>query len=116
MTRKRAQLLRSIAGEAKVHYSRLDRFDLACRLGEHFPIAGAEEIAVSDLMYRRGNECYAYVFTLHFRTADHPASQQRVAAVIEPVDRSIAAFEHIALADRHLPLAEQYASLLKRDC
>lgn len=112
--RRRARQLRAVAAEAKVHYSRTDRFGIAERLAEHFPTAAPQGLWVRDLMYCRGQGCYSYVFTADYQPIREAGRRRVVAAVDEPGDRAATRFTQIRIADDSLPLAQQYRTLLAR--
>jgi hypothetical protein len=108
---RRRRRLRRLAAKWGLRYSAGDRFRLAGRLAEPFPIPGAADLRVIDLMYGLGQDCYRYIFTADF-TIGLVRTKHRVQRIVhfsEP--RSRAAQETapcIELAPAEFSLMEQY--------
>ncbi len=80
------QALSKLARQAGMNYAPADRFKLAGRVREHFPVPGAADLKVLDVIYGLGDDCHRYLFTVQYtqgvlRTKHR---RQRVAAIIEP--------------------------------
>jgi hypothetical protein len=111
MYRKRLQ---RIADEWRMNYSPIDQFRLTPRVARNFPVAGAANIRVVDLIYGSNCDEYRYVFTAEY-TAGIVSGKHRVlraGTFSEPRDRTGSGAEpSITLAPKHLPLVEQYRRL-----
>lgn len=106
--------LRQAAIQWRMHYSETDRFQLTPRVAERFPVAGASDFAVFDLLYRQDKENYRYLFTVEFTLGVVRAKQRsrRVALLSEPREsRSAENWSELTLAPENLPLIEQYEML-----
>src|SRR5438067_9373386 len=61
-----ASALRRLAVERRVHYSATDRFQITPRVVVGFPIPGASDLRVLDLLYHAEGDRYHYVFTIEY--------------------------------------------------
>jgi hypothetical protein len=107
---RRRRRLRRAAAQWNLHYSAGDRFRLLRRLAERFPVPGAADVRIGDLMYGVRQDHYQYIFTADF-TIGLVRTKHRIQRIIhfsEPRDRSAPALPHIELAPAALPLLEQY--------
>ncbi|HWE01909.1 MAG TPA: hypothetical protein VG326_05815 [Tepidisphaeraceae bacterium] len=110
--------LQKVADEWGMSYSPLDQLRLTPRVARNFPVAGAANIRVVDLIY--GSDCdeYRYVFTAEY-TAGVVSGKHRVlraGTFSEPRDRTGSGGEPlISLASKNLPLIEQYRTLSPRE-
>ncbi len=73
-----------------MHFSPRDQFDLAARVAERFPVPGAAELRVSDLIYGSDGTMYRYLFSAEYTTGVIYAKHRhlRVATFSEPKERS----------------------------
>ncbi len=61
--RRRLQLL---AGEWGMQFCAEDRFGLTRRVVENFPVCGAVDVRVVDLIYCSEGNCHRYIFTAEY--------------------------------------------------
>jgi hypothetical protein len=112
--RRRRRALRELARVWDMHYSAGDRFRLAARVAERFPVPGAADLRVNDLIYGNEDELYRYIFSAEY-TEGVIRSKRRVRRVMtftEPKGRSDATkWSTFVLADKEKPLVDQYKEL-----
>lgn len=108
--------LRHLATACHMQYAEHDLFQITPRVIERFPIVGASDIRVADVIYRRDGDRYRYVFTVEYtlgvvRTKDRVS---RAATFCEPGDHSCPAdWSSLVFAPVELNLADQYAHLCR---
>jgi len=117
--RKRRRVLRELATVWKMTYSPTDRLRLLARIEDKFPVPGAADLDVSDVIYGSLGERYLYVFTVRFTVGiiRGKRSLWRVATFSEARGRRAILgnqSDPIAMAEEHLSLMEQYKSLAPR--
>ena len=114
LRRRRERELSRLAAEWKMHFTATDRFKLAPRVAEHFPIAGAADLRVVDLIYGKTENHRHYYFTAEY-TLGVVNTKRRVHRAVmfrEPIaDPQSEAVIPILLAPADLPLPEQYRQL-----
>jgi hypothetical protein len=109
--------LQTLARELKMAYSHHDRFALADRVAEHFPVPGAAAVRVIDLLYSSDAASYRYLFSAEF-TCGVIRSKRRLLRAVTlrepkgPADPSI--WSNMMLAPADLPLIDQYRHLAAR--
>ena len=114
MSRRRLRKpLEVMAREHRMHFSADDRFRIADKVAAEFPIPGAADVRVRDLIYGLQEDRYRYVFCAEFTMGVVRTKKrlQRVASLFEPKERTGAGSEEILLvilAPEDLPLIEQY--------
>jgi hypothetical protein len=117
LRRRLRRQLQALARELKMAYSHHDRFALADRVAEHFPIPGAAAVRVIDLLYSSDADSYRYLFSAEF-TCGVIRSKRRLLRAItlrEPKGRSDpSVWSNMILAPSNLPLIEQYRHLANR--
>jgi hypothetical protein len=109
--RRRQRVLQQLATQWQMHYSPADRFHLGQRISKHFPVCGAGDLYVRDLIYGSGEGRYRYVFTAEFTQGVVRAKRRvrRVAAFTEPKDLARQDQDiRVELAPAELSLLEQY--------
>jgi hypothetical protein len=115
--RRRRRALRELARVWDMHYSPGDRFRLAARVAERFPVPGAADLRVNDLIYGHEDELYRYIFSAEY-TEGVIRSKKRVRRVMtftEPKGRSDATkWSTFVLADKEKPLVDQYKELREK--
>lgn len=114
LRRRAARRLRCAAAEWQMHYADGDRFQITPRVVERFPVPGASDFAVFDLLYRQENDAYRYLFTVEFTVGVVRAKRRvrRVALLSEPRDaRAGEGWSELTLAPDGLPVVEQYRAL-----
>ena len=107
--------LRALAAEWGLNYSPRDQLRLGARVAAQFPIPGAANLRISDLIYGTEGARRRYVFTAEFtvgvvhrkrrmvRAAAFAESRQLSGEVGDSVDSG-----ELTLAPADLPLLEQY--------
>ena len=113
----RRRRLTSLARERRMHYVTDDRFDLAPRVAERLPLAGAADVRVVDLIYGTENGVRHYIFSAHYTRGVVRWKRRRhcVASLLETPNASGAEWSKLAIAPADLPLLDQYAALGKSD-
>ncbi len=112
--RRRRIALRRLATEWRMNYSPFDPLRLTARVAHHFPIPGAANLKVSDVIYGIEGNRYRYIFTAEYTVGVVRTKHRlvRAATFCEPRD-----FRHgqpmgpLFLAAAELPLIEQYQQL-----
>lgn len=112
--RRRRIALRRLASQWRMNYSPFDPLRLTARVAHHFPIPGAANLKVSDVIYRLEGDRYRYIFTAEFTVGVMRTKRRvvRAATFCEPRN-----FRHgqpmgpLSLAPADLPLVEQYEQL-----
>ena len=87
--RRRSRALRRLAGEWRMTYAAVDTLQITANVARHFPIPGAADVHVRDLIYGIEGGWYRYVFTAEFTTGVVRGKRRhvRVCAFSEPRDR-----------------------------
>ena len=64
---RQRRAIHALARQWQMHFSAHDRFALSDRVAERFPVPGAAELRVIDLIYgREGANAYRYLFTAEY--------------------------------------------------
>ena len=105
-----------LAAEWGMNYSQVDCFHLTSRVAGRFPIPGASDVKVTDLIYHLDGARLCYCFTVHYTAGVIRTKRRlrRAAAFSEPRDSRDAGSAEcspLVLAPAHLPLVEQYRQL-----
>lgn len=113
--RRQAAELRDLGARHGMHYSRLDRFALAPRVAQHFPVPGAADVRVSDLLYRSDETAHYYVFTVDYTrgvlgTKSRHRAVARMTEAKQPAGRQPPPTLVLGPAGR--PTPDQYRDLL----
>jgi len=114
LRRRVRRQLQQLAAELKMAYSHSDRFALADRVAEHFPIPGAAALRVIDLLYSSDADSYRYLFSAEFTFGVIRSKRRLLRAVTlrEPKGRSDPSiWSNMLLAPENLSLIEQYRYL-----
>jgi hypothetical protein len=115
MLRQRtARLLRHLAEQRRVRYCGADRFQITQRVVADFPIPGASDLRVLDLLYYAQGEQYRYIFTVEYTLGVVRTKRRlrRCASLGEPRDRASGnGWSPLVLAPDDRPLLEQYRYL-----
>jgi len=109
--RQRRRKLRQLASEWRMNFNAKDQLRLAARVAHFFPIPGAANVMVGDVIYGIDGEVYRYVFTAEYTLGVLRTKRRylRVACFAEPRDRNRPLpSEPVLLAPLRLPLLEQY--------
>jgi hypothetical protein len=111
--RRRHRKLRALASQWRMNFNAGDQLRLASRVSHYFPIPGAANVTVGDVIYGIDGEFYRYVFTAEYTLGILRTKRRhvRVACFAEFRDRtSPRPPEPVRLAAEQLPLLEQYRS------
>jgi hypothetical protein len=111
---RRRKTLRRLAAEWRMTYSRFDSLRLTPRVARAFPIPGAANLRITDVIYGIENERYRYVFRAEFTlgTVVKRRRRARVATFSEPRDRQRPqGSAPVVLAPETGTLVEQYRHL-----
>ncbi len=86
MRYQQQQTLARMARRMGMNFVSFDRFRLAERVCELFPVPGAADVRVLDVIYGLGEDCHRYIFAVHYTEGVLRAKhrRQRIAAIIEP--------------------------------
>jgi hypothetical protein len=106
--------LQGLARQWRMHYSPRDRFDLADRIAERFPLPGAAEMLVLDLIYGTEGDFYRYIFSAEYTSGVTRAKRRhrRVVTFREPKGRAARGdWSPLVLAPEELTVIEQYRNL-----
>ncbi len=117
--RRRGRQLRALASEWRMTYSPADALRLTDRIARQFPIPGAADVRVRDVIYGSDRDRYRYVFTVEFTTGVIRTKHRnvRVAAFSEPRtrdpqrERLHSIIAPVILASGDSSLWEQYRQL-----
>ncbi len=106
--------LQRLATDHRMQYVARDLFQITPRVIERFPIPGASDLRVADVVYRRAGARYRYVFTVEYTLGVVRTKERirRAATFCEPRDHSCPAdWSNLVLAPENLSLADQYIQL-----
>ena len=123
-SRRRRKALRRLAAEWRMTYSRFDSLRLTPKVARAFPIPGAANLLVTDVIYGIEHERYRYVFRAEFTvgTVRRRKRMARVCTFSEPRDRQrpqgtapvVLAPEEGTLVDQYRHLAPSLAARATR--
>ena len=115
ITRRRsADALRRLAGEWRMNFSLTDRLNLTGKVARHFPIPGAANLRVTNVIYGTARERYHYIFTAEYTIGVVRAKRRltQAGSFSEPRGREDGpGIETVVLAPPGKSLVEQYRSL-----
>jgi hypothetical protein len=109
-----ARRLARLAEERRVRYCGEDRFQITPRVVADFPIPGASDVRVLDLLYYAEGQRYRYIFTVEYTLGVVRTKRRlrRCASLGEPRDRASGdGWSPLVLAPDDRPLLEQYRYL-----
>jgi hypothetical protein len=112
--RRSADALRRLAAEWRMNFSLSDRLNLTGKVARHFPIPGAANLRVTNVIYGIARERYRYVFTAEYTIGVVRAKRRltQAGSFSEPRGREDGPWnEPVVLAPAGQPLVEQYRSL-----
>lgn len=112
--RRRARRLRRLAAEWGMTYNPLDRLQLARRTAPYFPVIGAADLRVSDVIYGSDKGHYRYVFTAAYTVGTTGPKRRvvRAATFTEAKGRDAAGSSGpVVLAPGEGSLVDQYRQL-----
>jgi hypothetical protein len=115
---RQRRALQGLARRWQMHYSPHDRFEIADRIAERFPLPGAAEVRVVDLIYGTestgAGEFYRYLFSAEYTVGvtRRKHRQRRVVTFREPKGRTTAAdWSPLVFAAPAEDLLAQYEAL-----
>jgi hypothetical protein len=115
ITRRRsADALRRLAAEWRMNFSLTDRLNLTSKVARHFPIPGAANLRVTNVIYGTARERYRYIFTAEYTVGVVRAKRRltQAGSFSEPRGREDGpGIESVVLARPDQPLVEQYRTL-----
>jgi hypothetical protein len=106
--------LRKLAAEWHMHYAPNDRFQITPRVVDRFPVPGASDLQVTDLIYLPEPELYRYLFSVEYTEGVVRTKKRvrRVGTFCEPRDRACpVGWTSLILAPADLSLVDQYRHL-----
>jgi hypothetical protein len=92
---RRRRKLRICARKWNMHFAPGDRLRLARRIAEQFPVIGAANISVRDLLFRTEESRHQYLFTVDYTVGiiRGKVGRSTVAGFSEPVSRGSRCFQ-----------------------
>jgi hypothetical protein len=113
LRRRRTRELRALARTHSMHYCFGDRFRFASKIAEHFPVIGAADIRVRDLLYGSHDETHRYVFTVEFTKGVIRTKKRHslVASFTEPRGQRKNRRIDLRFGDKSLTRVDQYRTL-----
>jgi hypothetical protein len=115
---RRRRKLRTCARKWNMHFAAGDRLRLARRIVGQFPVPGAANIGVRDLLFRTGDNQHHYIFTVDYTVGviRGKVGRSGVAGFTEPVSRGSRVDPQpptLILAPPHLSGAPAYEHILQ---
>ena len=111
---RQISVLRELAGQWEMRFVQEDLFQLARRIGGAFPVPGAANLSVRDVVYGVEGPAHRYVFTVEYTlgvTGRH-RRENRAATFHDPSEPAAGdSLAALRLASEALPLPEQYKAL-----
>jgi hypothetical protein len=111
--RRRTRALRALATAWRMNYHPADQLRVTPKVLPRFPVPGAANVRVMDLIYGSDPDRYRYVFSVEFTVGLVGATRRvvRVASLSEPRDRGAAGGVFLNLAPAEGTLLDQYRYL-----
>jgi hypothetical protein len=109
--RARAARLAGVAKAWQMSFTAEDRFQLTPRIAAHFPLPGAADVVVRDLVYGQEEAGrFRYYFTIEYTLGVLRTKRRRVAVgmLVETGRPETNPFAGVTLAPAELSIAEQY--------
>jgi hypothetical protein len=109
---RRRVLIRRLAAQWQMHYAEADHFNIAGRIAADFPVPGAANLRVLDLIYASDARQYCYIFTAEYTRGviERQTRESRVMGFCESKDHPQTRAPLI-LAPPRIPVIEQYRKL-----
>ena len=110
--RRRGKALRDLAASWNMNYAQSDSLGLTSRIAGSFPIPGAADLVINDLIYSTDRMTCRYIFTAQFTVGVVHRKRRlwRVATFTEPREANDSQID-LSLAPEELDLIEQYRRL-----
>src|SRR5262245_31337312 len=109
--RSRSKALHKLASQWHMQFSQADLFNLAARIATDFPLPGAADLRVRDLIYATDADRHRYLFTAEYTCGviEPQRREQRAATFCEPKDcPHLTSASPLLLAPQELPITRQY--------
>ena len=115
---ERKGALRTLATERAMQYSQHDLFALANRVGSAFPVPGAADLRIFDLIYATRAGRHLYVFTAQYTrgVSQHQWREEMVLGFCEPAAADGPPATPLTPAREGLTVLESYRDLLQHWC
>jgi len=114
LRRRSGDALRRLAAEWHMNFSLTDRLNLTGKVARHFPIPGAANLRVTNVIYGTAKDRYRYIFTTEYTIGVVRAKRRltQAGSFSEPRGREDGpSTETVVLAPPNQPLVEQYRAL-----
>jgi hypothetical protein len=112
LRKRRAARLAAIAAQWQMRFTAQDPFQLTPRIAAHFPIPGAADVVVRDLVYGQEDTAgrFRYFFTIEYTLGVLRTKRRRVAVgmLLEAGRPETNPFSGVTLAPTDLSLDDQY--------
>jgi hypothetical protein len=110
MRRRWQRAVRALATSWQMHYAPRDQWRLTPRVAAAFPLIGAANVRIIDVVYGTDRHTLRYVFTAEFTlgVVNRKRRLIRAAAFSEPRQSSQSDANSLQLAPANLPLRDQY--------
>jgi hypothetical protein len=111
--RRRSRALRALASQWRMNYHPADQLRLTPKVLPRFPVPGAANVHVMDLIYGSDRDRYRYVFSVEFTLGVVGPKRRvvRVASLSEPRERGATGPVSLTLAPAKGTLLDQYRAL-----
>ncbi len=108
----RRAVLKALAREWKMHFATTDPFNLAPRVASMFPVPGAANLRICDVIYAQQGDRHRYIFTAEYTQGvlRHHLRVRRAATFCEAKDQA-GDCSPIQLAKGALSVSAQYEAL-----
>jgi hypothetical protein len=105
----RSAKLAALAATWSMRFTAQDRFQLTLRIASQFPIPGAADVVIRDLIYRQEAAGFRYLFTVEYTTGVLRTKRRRIgAAMMIETGHTPQIFSPVTLAPTDVSLHAQY--------
>jgi hypothetical protein len=114
LRRRSSEALRHLAADWRMNFSLTDRLNLTGKVARHFPIPGAANLRVTNVIYGTATDRYRYIFTAEYTIGVVRGKRRltQAGSFSEPRGREEgSAAEMVVLATPNQPLVQQYRGL-----
>lgn len=113
LRRRRAARLAAMAAQWQMRFTAEDPFQLTPRIAAHFPIPGAADVVVRDLVYGQEDTAsgrFRYFFTIEYTLGVLRTKRRKIAVgmLVEAGRPETNPFSGVTLAPAELSLQDQY--------
>ena len=111
---RRRAVLRGLARQWKMHFATTDPFNLAPRVASMFPVPGAANLCICDVIYAQQGDRHRYIFTAEYTQGvlRHHLRVRRAATFCEAKDQA-GDCSPVQLAGGAISVPAQYEALHK---